>query len=580
MNPITIASLQLLGQSIVLSLCFSSLLPSSYPSHILDQPKYHVLDNSNHVLQLLYTSKKHLSHRVILAFWKSRFSSCRAQAVSALSYVDGFLVGVLADICDGEGVASGMATPRRSTRAASRGVTTSDSLPAIQVKQSYAYGSPGTPTLPRKLVKQDGSKTAAELLAAGVAEAKLRRKGMLIPEPLLPVPPSPLEGRRRKPPLRLTPIREPFGHGVGDGSGWIEPGGHFDHHEGSSTSLWLSRTFFPERGLFRSIFDWTITISRFLFKWTKRLLKYLFLLGLLLAPLWAAWFWGPSLGRKLHLPALSERFTSPFTRPYEYVRPGNNQEFGPDVSAIVNRMSALERSFKDIRIGAAVAGPPSAVPARQVNFFSTGLGAVVDPYLSSPTKKREITFLQRGVVSFLGLDLRKPLPPVAALEPWDDIGDCWCAPPGRGKAQLAVLLPRLIYPTAITVEHISPGASLDIAAAPKDMELWVQIHDEETREAVANAAFPLLGDVIDSSNNLGPTYVRIGTWQYSIHKPNNVQTFNMAVDLEHFNAKVEKVVVRATTNWGGQDYTCFYRLRLFGKLADGVQNTLENFPLE
>lgn len=472
-----------------------------------------------------------------------------------------------------------MNTPRRSTRAAARGVTTPGGLPAIQVKQSFAYGSPGTPTMPRRIVKQDPSKSAAETLAEGILQAKRRQQGLVLPEPLLPVPPSPLAGRKTKAALkngrpasrRLTPIRE---FARRDPPPVVDPPlfGFF----GEDSFLLGDRSFFGEGGVFESVKMFIISASKFLFGWVKRLLKILYLLGLLLAPLWAIWFWGPSLARKIHLPAVSERVSWPFARPFNAAHHGVNQDFGPDVSAVVHRMSALERSFKDLRFGAAT-GPVPAPPPRQVNFFSTGLGAVVDPYLSSPTKKREITFLQRGVISFFGLDLRKPLPPVAALEPWDDIGDCWCAPPGRGKAQLAVLLPRTIYPTAITVEHIQPEATLDIAAAPKDMELWVQIPDEDTREAVANAAFPLLGDVIDPGNSIGPTYVRVGTWQYSIHVPNHVQTFTMAVDLEHFNAKVEKVVVRAATNWGGQDYTCFYRLRLHGKLADGIQETL---PLE
>ena len=430
--------------------------------------------------------------------------------------------------------------------------------------------------MPRRIIKLDDGRSAAETLAAGIALARKRQEGKMVTDPLLPVPAPPLGGRKTKktviqPPRRLSPIIEPPRH---DPPPMIEPA-MFTFQD--DTSFFGDRTFFGEGGVFQSIYEWTKSAFKFLFRWAKRLIKILFLLGLLLSPLWAGWFWGPSLVRKIHLPAVSERFSWPFTRPYESVHHGVSHSFGPDVSAIVHRMSALERSFKDLKIGAATAGPASATPGRQVNFFSTGLGAVVDPYLSSPTRKKEITFLQRGVVNFFGLDLRKPLPPVAALESWDDIGDCWCAPPGRGKAQLAVLLPRAIYPTAITVEHIPSEATLDIAAAPKDMELWAQIHDEGTREAVANAAFPLLGDVIDASVNLGPTYVRIGKWQYSIHQPNHVQTFTMAVDLEHFDAKVDKVVVRATTNWGGQDYTCLYRLRLFGKLADGVADT---FPLE
>lgn len=472
-----------------------------------------------------------------------------------------------------------MATPRRSKRTASRQSSPSvaDSaapnmafarrqpagasvLPIVQVKQSFAYGSPGTPAMPTQISMDDDSRPAAETIAAGIQEAQERDRRNAAGESKERKRPGGSEtGRGQRPPRRLSPIRESPGH---EAPPLREPeGGRSFLGEGG-------RSFLGEGGVFEEATLFGLRLIRGFYQILKRVLKPIFILGLVLTPLWAGWLWGPFLVNKLDMSRVSERLSWPSA--------GSHQ----DVSAIFNRVLALEKSLKDINLVNPQVAQGTAKPIHRVNFFSTGLGAVIDPYLTSPTKQKPTSFLQRRAINLLGLGLRKPLPPVAALEPWDDIGDCWCAPSGKGKAQLAVLLPRTIYPTGITIEHIPSGATLDIAAAPKDMELWAQIPNEEAREAVGDAAFPLLGtederDILD--NSLDRTYVRIGKWKYNIHAPNHVQTFAMAVDMHHFNAMVAKVVVRAKTNWGGRDYTCLYRVRMHGKLADGME---DDIPLE
>ncbi|KAI9723997.1 MAG: hypothetical protein M1812_000715 [Candelaria pacifica] len=216
-------------------------------------------------------------------------------------------------------------------------------------------------------------------------------------------------------------------------------------------------------------------------------------------------------------------------------------------------------------------GAIATPPERMVNFFATGLGGVVDPYYTSPTMYPPSTWKQdlANRVFFLGRP--NPNPPVAALEGWDDIGDCWCSAHSKyGKAQLAVLMPRTIYPTQVTVEHIPATATLDIGAAPKEMELWAQIDDEDARGQITRSQDSDSDDYQEPvpGRALDPTFVRIASWQYDIHAASNVQTFPVSVDMKSFGAGVRRVLIRAKSNDGTSDYTCLYRVRMHGELAD------------
>ena len=228
----------------------------------------------------------------------------------------------------------------------------------------------------------------------------------------------------------------------------------------------------------------------------------------------------------------------------------------------------------------------------KVNYFSTGLGAVVDPWLTSPTKPAKLVHTyEAGLVSRLfgwnTIVLREAFAPVEALGPWQDIGDCWCAPPAKGKAQLGVILPRNIVPTELVIENIPRDATLDIGAAPKDIEMWVQINDPQGREAVENAAFAIQpdgGSALEARDYhvkaLDETWVRVGKWRYDIFADEHVQTFPIPIDLDHFGVRVNKVVVRAKANWGDRDYVCLYRLRLHGLLREDDPMYQDSAPIQ
>ncbi|MCJ1382295.1 hypothetical protein MMC17_005408 [Xylographa soralifera] len=240
-------------------------------------------------------------------------------------------------------------------------------------------------------------------------------------------------------------------------------------------------------------------------------------------------------------------------------------------SDIETRLTTMQNSYDSLS-----AQVPQLIGPNRVNYFSRGLGATIDPHLTSPTRK--LTVRTRSWFGLSSYELRTP-DPITAILPWSDIGDCWCAPPSGGRAQLTVLLPRKIVPTHLVIEHIPEGATLDIGAAPKDVELWVQIEDPEARMRVINAAMtvPTLAEesllaartmpVYGAATALDKSWIRIGRWEYNIHAANHVQSFEVPVELDHFQVAIDKVSVRVRNNWGMKDYTCLYRLKMHGLLA-------------
>jgi SUN domain-containing protein 1/2 len=181
---------------------------------------------------------------------------------------------------------------------------------------------------------------------------------------------------------------------------------------------------------------------------------------------------------------------------------------------------------------------------RKVNFFSTGLGARVDPFATSTTfaDKDPAAGYQKL------FSAHHALPPITALKSWEEPGDCWCAAPdtaGKGLAQLAVQLGHPMIPRQVTVENLPREASLDSETAPRVMEFWAQTGDE----------------VSAAGCGPGPDgWVCLGRFSYNLEAMNHIQTFNLDVIVAK---PITKTILRVVENWGG-DHTCLYRLRLHG----------------
>lgn len=267
---------------------------------------------------------------------------------------------------------------------------------------------------------------------------------------------------------------------------------------------------------------------------------------------------------------------------------------------------------------------PHSLPPRRINFLSPGLGTIIEPYLTSPSITEQDTFLQSVRRRLAGA--RPAQPPITALTSWDDVGDCWCAAKVSDGSRLATLLGRPIVPEEVVVEHISKDETLDPGAAPRHMELWVQYKPQPPKDydpsspdhdsphdpipsspsshsplppsaaqtptpldpdnddyyaSLSLRAFARLRETVlstlrmvypdepeDAYSNdpyFGPYFYRVGKWEYDINASNNVQRFLLDAVIDMPGARVEKVVFRVKSTWGGEN-ACLYRLRLHGHL--------------
>lgn len=296
------------------------------------------------------------------------------------------------------------------------------------------------------------------------------------------------------------------------------------------------------------------------------------------------------------------------------------------VTNMNSQFSSLSRELSSMRSELAqsprttsiVSPGQPAKPVPKINFLSPGMGAVVHPSekKTSPRVGRKLTWGQTfyKYIPFFKSEYsdRTPPPPATALEPWSDIGDCWCATPRDGLSQLTVILQYPIVPEEVVVENIPFGATPDPYTAPKDIEVWAHYgvfpssdsKVEETSEssftwsdinpwkaeppegnelghvekvsAVTEETLPLVvmstlriankgipEDEYSGDPNLGPNFYRIGKMTYDLYAEDYIQHFSFESTIEIPNLRVDQVVFRMTSNWGSNE-TCIYRFKLHG----------------
>lgn len=245
--------------------------------------------------------------------------------------------------------------------------------------------------------------------------------------------------------------------------------------------------------------------------------------------------------------------------------------------------------------------------SRKINWFSFDLGARANPYLSSPCARRPYLTVKtkwslrwqhfKSALSSQVHDLpvgtrRGPstLGPNTALTPWIEFEPRYCAPSSRGKLQLAVNTPRPITPTELVVEHFRRDQVPFIGSAPKEVELWIEIGDSDLREELGQRIKDIYPDIfsrtytqkdrlLDPKMTLGPEWVPVGRWTYQISARNNVQYFQIPIDLNSLGVVVRNQVIRINSNWGNVDRTCLVRVGLYGEDPSAPTEYLEDMGL-
>ena len=202
----------------------------------------------------------------------------------------------------------------------------------------------------------------------------------------------------------------------------------------------------------------------------------------------------------------------------------------------------------------------------KINFFAPSNGAIVVPTLSSPTRARQKTFPMRLLLRATGMTKYQANPPITALEPWQDVGDCWCGPDvaaGQDIMRLAVTTREMIYPSELVVEHLPAKGSLNPGTAPKTLELWADFSHVDSEEWDRLR----LADM-QEGNVLSPRHVKLGEMQYDVSgQSSHVQSFRLDVNQHGLFHYAKDFTVRVKENYGA-GFACLYRVRLHGMPVD------------
>ena len=192
-----------------------------------------------------------------------------------------------------------------------------------------------------------------------------------------------------------------------------------------------------------------------------------------------------------------------------------------------------------------------------LNFWSPSLGVTIDPRYTSPTVPRQVSFFKRALSNLPILSAASHYPPLEAVKPWSDAGQCWCGQTdSNGYVTIALTTPAHVVAAYFAVEHLPRAHELDEDAAPRSFELWVLTDSRVHREYpdagcdVARAPHPDMHCVL--KRDLGRSSHHVA-WSLAIP----------GMDLEF---GFRKAIVRVTANVGGSSATCLYRLLLGGEL--------------
>lgn len=195
---------------------------------------------------------------------------------------------------------------------------------------------------------------------------------------------------------------------------------------------------------------------------------------------------------------------------------------------------------------------------QRADFALAIRGARYIPQYTSATFERQIRWpLTRWIRRLTSIGSTYQPPVLLALLPDNNAGQCW--PMQGSNGTLGVQLSQSIYIDSITIEHVARGLAVNMSSAPKDVDVWglQDIHIP----AAGSARLPWMPGG-ESGNAL-----YLGSFRYDIMKMKPAQTFT--VDVRR-TIPFKGVIFRFLNNWGNEDYTCIYRVKVHGKPLKGL----------
>lgn len=238
---------------------------------------------------------------------------------------------------------------------------------------------------------------------------------------------------------------------------------------------------------------------------------------------------------------------------------------GTNLSALINSVvdSAILKYSKDV-----LAKPDYAA-------FSSG--ARVIPSLTSQTYSiRPKGFKNQFLGLITGNSIATGNSPATALSENIQLGSCW--PFAGAKGQIGILLSRKIKVEEIIFQHSALELALggEIGSAPQEFEAWGVVEDfqdlekmkiyrekrnlleKEERDEEQDASLPA------SSNHL---LLATGIYNPYLKLLENIQTFSITEMAKELEISFSVVIIKILSNWGDENYTCVYRIRVGGQVV-------------
>lgn len=250
-----------------------------------------------------------------------------------------------------------------------------------------------------------------------------------------------------------------------------------------------------------------------------------------------------------------------------------------EVDAIVRR--AISNARLEAAAKGSIQNDFETVLSRRVNYFAVGNGAQVDIAATSPTYNPRLPEQDRkkwfGLPSWFAAP-HKYTPRFetsqnGALMDWEDAGHCWCGGAkldnftSTSPVDLSIRLAKHVIPENLVVEYIDPGATLDPKAMPKDIEVWGLVDVYPDRHRAWEFMWAHFATMERGHPLLEKGFIKLGQFVYEHNgaSAKGVQVFRLSEELGTLKVHADQFIIRAVTNQGADDHTCFYRLRMYGK---------------
>lgn len=210
------------------------------------------------------------------------------------------------------------------------------------------------------------------------------------------------------------------------------------------------------------------------------------------------------------------------------------------------------------------------------DFADPASGAKVIPALTSPSYdwKDRLAFSDRlthKVLGALGFGRMKVNRPSTAFSSDVRLGSCW--PFNGAHGRIAVDMGKQVRVEDVGIVHVRMDQSPNPKSAPRRISVYAQVLDAELRDKIS-----VLVEQRETSSELPIEYVKIMTVEYDLMNGDEFQVFPVPHYIQSLGLVTRRVAFEVESNWGHEEFTCLYRLRLFGELADTQAEETDGEP--